>query len=143
MKNLRKAAMVVCVLSLATIGTPSSYASESTKELSANAVTDVEVNPGESAIFRKGYTAKIELLTDQSNSQRSTRSTDLHIAPNCIVAKEEKGFIQVYNNCGGTEAQRIKVTLAFAPDTACKSIEPGTRSNVGFAYGKIDGVYLC
>ena len=125
--------------------TPNASASEAVKQISIDALMEVELQPGESAVFRRGDTVKIEQVIEGSPSRsRSARSANLHTAPNCIVAKSEKGFIQVYNNCGGTEPQRIKVTLAFAPDTECKSSAPGTRSNVGFAgTARISGVYLC
>lgn len=57
---------------------------------------------------------------------------------------EKGGFIQVYNNCGGSDPQRVKVKIAFGPDTSCKSVRPGTRTNIGpLVSGRIDGIVLC
>ncbi|GAB3947953.1 hypothetical protein FHE74_10355 [Corynebacterium tapiri] len=141
MRILRSAA--VASLALALITPANSQASEKPAVLSQNSATETELAPGESVTFQKGDVVKVEMLPNGPSEKIQVRSADLTTAPNCIVAKAEKGFVQVYNNCGGNEPQRIKVTLAFGPDSVCKSIEPGTRSNVGPALGRIDGVYLC
>ncbi len=62
-------------------------------------------------------------------------------APACVNAVVEKGFIQVYNNCGFDV--RVKVVLAFAPDSACNLVVDGTRHNISPAYGRIDRVEMC
>ena len=142
--NIVRSTAAVALALAATVSVPAdAQASESSDVLSVDSVREVELAPGESTVFQKGNIAKIELITEGISEARWSRAADSTTAPNCIVAKSEKGFIQVYNNCGGTEPQRIKVTLAFAPDTTCTSIEPGTRANVGPALGGITGVYLC
>lgn len=62
-------------------------------------------------------------------------------APACVNAVVEKGFIQVYNNCGFDV--RVKVVLAFAPDSACNLVVDGTRHSISPAYGRIDRVEMC
>lgn len=103
-----------------------------------------ELEPGQSAKFAKGQVANIVFELPENTVAEAGLSPFAAVpAPNCIVARAEKGFIQVYNNCGGDAPQRVKVVLAFGPDTQCKSIQPGTRSNIGPALSRIDGVYLC
>lgn len=59
-------------------------------------------------------------------------------APDCINATPEKGFVQVYNNCDWDI--RVKVIFAFAPDSVCKLVVAGTRTNISPHIGRIDGV---
>ncbi|PFG28041.1 Uncharacterised protein [Corynebacterium renale] len=134
---------VPAILAILICTSSNAHATETSAMLSTNAATEVELKPGESVLFQKGDIASIELIQDKQESHKQLRTTRSATAPNCIVVQVEKMFIQVYNNCGGTEPQRIKVALAFAPDTECKSVQPGTRTNVGPALGRIDGVYLC
>ncbi len=118
--------------------------SEPNFDLSANQLEFAVLEPGESVQFAKGQIVEVSFEQPEGWESRAGYSSRAAVpAPNCIVAKAEKGFIQVYNNCGGTDPQRVKVVLAFGPDTECKSIEPGTRSNIGLKVGRIDGVYLC
>lgn len=142
--NIFHSTAVAALALAATVVVPANaYASEAPDALSADSVRETVLAPGESAVFQKGDIARVELIPSDLSRKRQARSADLATAPNCIVAKAEKGFVQVYNNCGGKEPQRIKVKLAFGPDMACKAIQPGTRSNVGPAIGRVDGVYLC
>lgn len=62
-------------------------------------------------------------------------------APDCINATPEKGFVQVYNNCDWDI--RVKVIFAFAPDSSCKLVVAGTRTNISPHIGRIDGVATC
>lgn len=143
MNPIRSAA--IFALSLATtLAIPANaQANDRPTSLSTNAATETDLAPGESISFQKGNVAKVEFIPNGLPEKGQARAAGLTTAPNCIVAKAEKGFVQVENNCGGDEPQRVKVTLAFGPDKACKSIEPGSRTNLGPAIGRIDGVYLC
>lgn len=69
----------------------------------------------------------------------TTYANDL--APACVNAVREWGFVQVYNNCGFDI--RVKVVLAFGPDSACHVVVNGTRHNIAPAYGRIDRVEMC
>lgn len=71
----------------------------------------------------------------------SARARGVTTAPTCVIARAEKGFIQVYNNC--STWQRVKVVMAFDLDKGCKSVEPGTRMNVGVVTGRIDRIENC
>ena len=62
-------------------------------------------------------------------------------SPACIRTEIEKGFVQVYNNCGFDV--RVKVTMAFAPDSSCSLVIDGTRHNISPAFGRIDRVDFC
>ncbi|WP_459589018.1 hypothetical protein [Corynebacterium camporealensis] len=62
-------------------------------------------------------------------------------APACVNAVAEWGFVQVYNNCGFDV--RVKVVMAFAPDSSCNLVIDGTRHNITPALGRIDRVELC
>ncbi|WP_257161910.1 hypothetical protein [Corynebacterium cystitidis] len=64
-----------------------------------------------------------------------------NLAPTCINAVEEWGFIQVYNRCGFDI--RVKVVMAFGPDSPCHIVVDGTRHNISPAFGRIDRVELC
>lgn len=111
--------------------------------LSASAEREVILNPGEKATFNKGEKAQIS-FHKKLDLKQNLFQVEVP-APNCIEAKVEKGgFIQVYNNCGGSDPQRVKVKIAFGPDTSCKSVQPGTRTNIGpLVSGRIDGIVLC
>lgn len=63
------------------------------------------------------------------------------LAPACVNAVAEKGFVQVYNNCGFDV--RVKVAFAYVPDTSCHLVVDGTRHNISTARGRIDRVELC
>lgn len=62
-------------------------------------------------------------------------------APDCINAIPKKGFIQVYNHCDWDI--RVKVIFAFGPDSVCKLVVAGTRTNISPHTGRIDGVVTC
>lgn len=62
-------------------------------------------------------------------------------APDCINATPEKGFVQVYNHCDWDI--RVKVIFAFSPDSVCKLVVAGTRTNISPDIGRIDGVVTC
>ena len=103
---------------------------------------EIELAPGESFRFKEGNSAKITFETDKDLSKdgiKLTRAVD----PDCVYAQKEWGFIQVYNNCGGNEPIRVTVTMAFMPDSECKPVWPGTRTNISPAWGRITGVVLC
>ena len=121
----------------------SSSNSASSTHLAASEEREVILNPGEKATFSKGEKAQISFI-EMSDGKQNLFQADVP-APNCIEAKVEAGgFIQVYNNCGGSEPQRVKVKIAFGQDTVCKSVQPGTRTNIGHkTTGHIDGVVLC
>ncbi|MEJ5998842.1 hypothetical protein [Corynebacterium sp. H130] len=62
-------------------------------------------------------------------------------APDCIRAQSEWGFVQVYNDCPFD--LRVKVIFAFGPDSACKLVVAGTRTNISPHTGRIDGIETC
>lgn len=143
---LRKLAIITLgFIATSTATTATAAATETpTFDLSTSQLEVAELEPGQSARFAKGEVAEVLFAESEGRSTEATLTTLAAVpAPNCIVARAEKGFVQVYNNCGGSDPQRVKVVLAFGPDTQCKSIQPGTRSNVGPAAGRIDGVFLC
>ncbi|MGV0345996.1 MULTISPECIES: hypothetical protein [Corynebacterium] len=77
---------------------------------------------------------------ESPNPNAQLRSTGER-APDCINAIPEKGFVQVYNHCDWDI--RVKVIFAFAPDSACKLVVAGTRTNISPHIGRIDGVVTC
>ena len=103
---------------------------------------EIELAPGESFRFKEGNSAKITFETDKDLSKDGIKLTRA-VAPDCVYAQKEWGFIQVYNNCGGNEPIRVTVTMAFMPDSECKPVWPGTRTNISPAWGRITGVVLC
>ena len=64
-------------------------------------------------------------------------------APECInvITEKQKGFIQVQNDCPFNA--RVKVILTFGPDSSCKLVVAGTRTNISPHLGRVDGVELC
>nr|WP_162933265.1 hypothetical protein [Corynebacterium lactis] len=62
-------------------------------------------------------------------------------APDCISARSEWGFVQVYNDCPFD--LRVKIIFAFAPDSGCKLVKAGTRTNIAPSRGRIDGIETC
>lgn len=80
-----------------------------------------------------------ESTTWRAPATRATRQATP--APPCVNAVGEKGFIQVYNNCGFDV--RVKVVMAFGPDSACHVVMDGTRHNIAPGVGRIDRVELC
>ncbi|MCG7233671.1 MULTISPECIES: hypothetical protein [Corynebacterium] len=143
---LRKVAIITAgFIATSTATTATATATETpTFNLSTNQLKVAELEPGQSARFAKGEVAEVLFAGSEVRSTEATLTTMAAVpAPNCIVARAEKGFVQVYNNCGGSDPQRVKVVLAFGLDTQCKSIQPGTRTNIGVATGRIDGVFLC
>lgn len=75
-------------------------------------------------------------------SQPSTSQlSETEWAPDCVRAVSEKGFVQVYNNCEWD--LRVKVKMAFSPDSACKLVLAGTRANIAPHTGRIDGIEKC
>ena len=61
---------------------------------------EIELAPGESFRFKEGNSAKITFETDKDLSKDGIKLTRA-VAPDCVYAQKEWGFIQVYNNCGG------------------------------------------
>ena len=82
------------------------------------------------SIATEPETSKTEGLEDRAIMQANTP------APACVNAVVEWGFVQVYNNCGFDV--RVKVVLAFGPDSACHLVVDGTRHNISPAFGRID-----
>ncbi|MDK8845319.1 hypothetical protein QP888_02085 [Corynebacterium sp. MSK297] len=98
-------------------------------------------------------------VLDAGSSLMVPRGTEVHISeldefdfmmeeristpPACIEAKKEAGgFIQVYNNCGID--LRVKVILAFAPDSRCAVVVDNSRHNIAWApTGRVDRIELC
>jgi len=137
---MRKATALVTAVLLAPLAlVPPSHAADTAPTKFVAPAEEILISSGESATFKEGNVAQIVLEAPETTNRSAGEQT----APSCVEAKKEKGFIQVYNNC--THPLRIKVVLAFSPDTACKLIQPGTRSNVGFAglQGRVDGVLVC
>ncbi|MGP5736015.1 hypothetical protein [Candidatus Corynebacterium faecigallinarum] len=86
-------------------------------------------------------TGAVVQLVDLDNPSESTPEA-FATAPSCVVAYKELGAVQVENNCGMD--LRVKVIIAFGPDSACKNVVAGTRTNIHFAGAlKIDRVELC
>lgn len=112
--------------------------------LSPEHVSEMKLAPGESLRYREGSSAKIALESDETSDKvmhNNIMLTQRRTAPSCITANREKGFVQVYNNCA--TPLYVKVALNFAPDSDCKTVQPGTRTNISPARGFIDGVILC
>ncbi|MBZ8176409.1 hypothetical protein GP475_10360 [Corynebacterium poyangense] len=91
-----------------------------------------------------------DVITVQENGEiSSVESPSPHVqlrsagerAPDCINATPEKGFVQVYNHCNWDI--HVKVIFAFAPDSGCKLVVAGTRTNISPHIGRIDGVETC
>ncbi|MCQ9343279.1 hypothetical protein [Corynebacterium kozikiae] len=82
-----------------------------------------------------------EISSIESLGNNGLARTAAGRAPDCINAVPEKGFVQVYNNCDWD--MRVKVVFAFSPDSACKLVLAGTRTNISLHLGRIDGVELC
>lgn len=101
---------------------------------------EIELAPGEGLQFKEGSKAKIILETNKDLSGDGIKLTN-NPAPNCVSAQNEWGFVQVYNNCD--VPTRVKVIMAFAGDTKCMVVQPGTRANIGPAIGRVDGIVLC
>lgn len=97
------------------------------------------LNAGDSISIREGLGAKVELI---SPSEQATTRAVGDQAPQCVYAYREKGAIQVQNDC--PDGWRVKVVLRFTPDTGCKWVEPGTRTNIGInPIAPIDRIELC
>ena len=118
---------------------------------SAEVNPNISLSSGQVDVLSPGESRKISndenwtsIITEPSQQQRgeptlTTYANDL--APACVNAVQEWGFVQVYNNCGFDI--RVKVVLAFARDSACHVVVDGTRHNIAPALGRIDRVEMC
>lgn len=148
MGNFRRitATLITAVTATAAFTATAAAQTPTTTTLEPGALEAVELPPGESTQFAKGETAEVIMDNKGKTTTLGTLSQQSSLkqtAPNCVVARAERGFVQVYNNCGGTNPIRVKVVLALGPDTRCMSVQPGTRANIGPAVGRIDRVILC
>ena len=75
------------------------------------------------------------------DNEHFSENHSFNIAPACINAVSERGFVQVYNHCGWD--MRVKVIFAFAGDSACKVVRAHSRTNISPHRGRIDGVREC
>ena len=118
---------------------------------SAEVNPNISLSSGQVDVLSPGESRKISndenwtsIITEPSQQRggaptMTTYANDL--APACVNAVREWGFVQVYNNCGFDI--RVKVVLAFGPDSACNVVVNGTRHNIAPAYGRIDRVEMC
>lgn len=79
----------------------------------------------------------------QSLEQRAIPPEQQALPPSCVSGHESHGdTVTVRNNC--TTAQRVKVLVAFGPDSACTNI--AARSSFKHSYpsfGRFDGLQRC
>ncbi|GAA1471082.1 hypothetical protein P4N68_07990 [Corynebacterium felinum] len=86
----------------------------------------------------------IFIVTAEPKSGTAFRSGNT--APYCVRAVREWGAIQVYNDCPSWVRVKVIVTSPVgAFDSQCKSVEPGTRTNIRWilAHERIDRVVNC
>lgn len=134
------------ILATSVVGQPLAASADSfSQQDSADVAQEVIIGPGEK--YSASSTEPVEIsAVDQDAPEviqpSAQQSTNANPAPYCVVAYKEKGAIQVENNCGYD--LRIKVIVAFSPDTGCKTVIDGTRTNIGFRpIASIDGVVVC
>ncbi|WP_146183436.1 hypothetical protein [Corynebacterium liangguodongii] len=143
MKNFTIAAGLAFLTALAcAVNTPTASAQVEANLLDASERVRI-LSSGESMKISNDepWESIIAELPQTHNAKGATTTYAGDLAPSCINAVWEKGFVQVYNNCGFD--LRIKVVMAFAPDSACHLVVDGTRHNISFAWGRIDRVELC
>jgi hypothetical protein len=62
--------------------------------------------------------------------------------PSCVyVTRQESRYVQVYNSC--YNQQRVKVIVAWGPDSSCLAIPSGWYGNFWWSFGRFDGLVSC
>ena len=143
MRNfLSSAGAVILSLLAGLIYAPIASAEVNSDNSLASGQVDV-LSPGESRKISndENWTSIITEPSQQRGGAPTMTTYANDLAPACVNAVREWGFVQVYNNCGFDI--RVKVVLAFGPDSACHVVVNGTRHNIAPAYGRIDRVEMC
>lgn len=124
-----KAAIAACLLALATatLATPASAAADTTRTLpSYGTRVDTSVDPD-------GF------LLDKSKLNAAT------LPPSCVTADTDEDawwlYVIVLNGCD--QSYRIKIVIAFGPDSACKQMAPHSTWRWRYAVGRFDGLVRC
>lgn len=105
----------------------------------------IEVKAGESITIQLSENSAngVQIKTITPKQKHETRGPT---APACVRAVKEGLAIQVYNDCVNTERVKVIVTSVIgAQDSGCKSVEPGTRTNIRWIVPgqRIDRVESC
>lgn len=132
---------------LTVCASPAAFATEDTPKTEENTYSILELSKGESISVPRGY--DIGFVEEKPSFTQMYSSANT--APSCVQAKVKKLAVQVYNNCDSEMRVKVIMTANTSPilgakDSACKTIAPGTRSNVRWIIRgneKVDRVELC
>jgi hypothetical protein len=78
-------------------------------------------------------------VADPDNSARAERRRS---TPSCVtVYSQGSGEVWVHNGC--STQQRVKVIIAWGPDTPCLAINQGRYGHYTWLLGRFDGLTSC